>query len=864
MMNLGNASLKSVNSMFARGHLPYRDGALLTLTLGARPQLQHTLSKQSVAASDDYYSLSENGSDASERTTIVRYKTPPSQMRSADESQEVLQAEQAEQSTHPKVEKVTENLKRPDGIRIDTAKTVKMLPPEVGSPKTWKQSSSDVSPPTPGVDDTPYIQFAIDQLTRDEELLGRSRPHPGAAPTEDSFSERRLTRDGESVIQPEQERVQAQVQEREEQAFEQEQFPSAEEYAVAERQLNPILEHANEPRFGQDTIQEITETEDLRDLEPERTSKSGKIDGMMHKRLTSPATNNILLPAEPQYDEYRYPKLDFVPGPLRFLPILLIILYCCALIVLLIYCSFYAAKHDGLLSYDGVGTARYFLFEFLPQMLASIIVIWLLVIQTAIQRVLPFSVLASESATHHPAALNDITLFSANFLIPNLSLFKHGEPVLGAASIVFWMNLFTIPLASSVFQTRFFTDIVPAGVWIWTTVQPVAWTLLALYVFLIIALIMVYLRFALQPTGLKWDPVSLADIVVLLQGSNLLSAFNRLGNANQQQLRNSRLGYWSTSARPGDIFYGIGEDHAPVPRYHLEKGKAQAQPPEEGLQAAFDIEAQRPLSVKERYQFIPWFLRDVWVVVWLVIAYLLVVAFLVASFFHRAVETGFLPLLPSPTTSLGFSPSDFLYSFIPSLIGLILFLLWQPIDMYFRALQPFANIGSSRGASAENSLLLNYTACLPFEVSVRAALVGHYKVAWISFMSIVSIVLPILGGGIFTAQFFLTDGQVRTAAYIQAFYVLVAFVLLYALSLATIFPTRKRYLPHNVNTLSDIIGYVGHRGLVGDDAFREIRSKIDLVTKLLAGEGGRGSGPFMLRDSAEGWRIERLPGKRWS
>ena len=30
----------------------------------------------------------------------------------------------------------------------------------------------EISPTTPGVDDTPYIRFAIDQLTRDEELLG--------------------------------------------------------------------------------------------------------------------------------------------------------------------------------------------------------------------------------------------------------------------------------------------------------------------------------------------------------------------------------------------------------------------------------------------------------------------------------------------------------------------------------------------------------------------------------------------------------------------------------------------------------------------------------------------------------------------
>jgi len=41
--------------------------------------------------------------------------------------------------------------------------------------KAWKSSRAEVSPPTPGVDDTPYIQFAIDQLTRDEELTGKRR-----------------------------------------------------------------------------------------------------------------------------------------------------------------------------------------------------------------------------------------------------------------------------------------------------------------------------------------------------------------------------------------------------------------------------------------------------------------------------------------------------------------------------------------------------------------------------------------------------------------------------------------------------------------------------------------------------------------
>lgn len=35
--------------------------------------------------------------------------------------------------------------------------------------------NDELGAPTPGVDDTPYIRFAIDQLTRDEELTGTRR-----------------------------------------------------------------------------------------------------------------------------------------------------------------------------------------------------------------------------------------------------------------------------------------------------------------------------------------------------------------------------------------------------------------------------------------------------------------------------------------------------------------------------------------------------------------------------------------------------------------------------------------------------------------------------------------------------------------
>src|SRR6201999_2779432 len=145
------------------------------------------------------------------------------------------------------------------------------------------------------------------------------------------------------------------------------------------------------------------------------------------------------------------------------------------------------------------------------------------------------------------------------------------------------------------------------------------------------------------------------------------------------------------------------------------KSQEAPQPHESG-----DIEAQR-LSYGSafarnihspfiRYRWTPWFLRDSTVLAWIVAAVLLVIAFLVVSFVNHAVEGGFDPRLPSLTNSSGFSPANFLYSFIPTLLGMFLFLAWQPIDMYSRAVQPFRNLSQPTGAAARHSLLLSYPA----------------------------------------------------------------------------------------------------------------------------------------------------------
>ena len=774
----------------------------------SQPQLVHSHSKQSIVASDDYYSLGSDESSSDDRTIVRHYETPPMHMRSKDASRDALHSDAKEsEATIPTIRPV----KHKDPTDEELAVGLQNGEHKIKRKPVSSDSSSEgtvirrpidgFSPPTPGVDNTPYIQFAIDQLTRHEEVADQ---HSG---TESPYR-----------------------------------APSEAVASYPERAQRPQRQRPDPTWRRQD--------------EP-------------------PADNeSILLPAEPVANDFRHPKLNYKPCLLRLLPLGSLIVCCLLMIAGLLFCAIWPTSHDGLWQYDGVSTGRYFVFQYLPTILASIIVVWLLAVQCAISRIFPFLVLSSGSSKPNSGVLHDAAIFPTNYMIPNLTFFRHGEPLLGISSIIFWLSLFTVPLQSCLFQTRYYSS---NTIWRWTTVVPVTWTLFGLYLLLTFALLLVVIRITCRrTTGLKWDPISLADILVLFHRSNFLSDFQR----SEVEGRHSpyfsakylRLGYWQTS-KHSDAFYGVGEENLPTQRYSLDRGKMipvtdlsntdlEAQRLEK--RATIDTLQQDVHNPDMRGRWLPWFLRDGPVLAWTLVAIALMIAFIVVSFVNRAVERGFDPQLPAPTTSQGFSPADFLYSFIPSLIGMILFLIWQPIDMYFRALQPFASLANHRGCSAEDSLLLDYTSRRPVEITLTATLDRNLKVAWISFISLMSITLPILAGGVFTAQFIVASQSVRIAADMSGYYALVVFVVIYALSFLVIWPARKRELPHDISTVGQLVSFVYQSPLLTDGMFREPRSKTDLVTKMvgrLTGEKGLskyGFGTFSGLDGREHLGIARL------
>ena len=547
-----------------------------------------------------------------------------------------------------------------------------------------------------------------------------------------------------------------------------------------------------------------------------------------------------------------------------------------------VFSTVWSSRHHGLWQYDDIGTSRYFVFQYLPQLLAIAIVIWLFVVVNALYRVLPFSMMHSERRAFTSDVLHTAALFPSNYMTPHSWCFQHGETTMGICLNIFWLCLFTVPLQSCLFQTRYFT--VGAGqVWRWTACQPIGWVLFVLYLLLILALVLLLLKLRRDPSGLRWDPRSLADILVLFQRSNVLSNLYgtevRSGISTAVLPKKYTLRYWIAGKRSSEIFHGIEESRAPLRGFRHHRGSDEKQSNTKAPQnSLFELESQQPLktstldslqkdvhSPRIRFQWLPWFLKDTFVVAWVVIAVVLMLAFVIVSFVNDAVRRGFKPLLPSPTDSQGYSPSDFLYSFIPCFIGMVLFLFWQPIDMYFRALEPFANLsGSTRGSPADQSLLLDYTACLPVEVTIKAALAGHYKVAWISFISLLSATLPVLSGGVFTAQYFVPSQEVRMAASMPGYYALVVFVIIYNLSFLVIWPTKKRRLPHDIRTLGQLLSFVYESRLLNDVAFWQPRSKVDLVTRLLGtltrdkGSSKYAFGVYMGRDGREHLGIDRL------
>ncbi len=780
----------------------------LTTNTDSRPQIQRVLTSERPITplnvrleADRSPSFSSTISDP---TTVVRWQTPPSRRHTPQQrSEDTLRSQATAHSEATlRAEGYRHSIGANDGAYASNTPLVVRFDEEQilsneaeASKREGKMDvlSMDSSPPTP-IDDTPYIRFAIDQLTRDQDVRPNQRHSTPASSGSDFYPVERIVPDnGLGYMSAEQER----------------------------EAMRLVRKHRSSPAEGR--LFAFNATRPLSfDAQPSQANIPAP------RRSSDP---EIFIPVELPPNTHRYPDLTFVPTILRPLSILALSCLCLLMIAALMLCAIYSTYHDGLTAWiAGIYGGRYFVFSFLPQILAAFLFLYVQCVMATITRIMPFTLMAMDDTKSRTNAL---------FLgmLPRTMLWPRWDGIfsIDVANSFFWLSVFTIPLQGCLFSVMYVE-----GVWRWTAVQGVAWTLIAIYLLILIATAITGLFFFRRTTGLMWDPRSLADYFALLPRSNCLRDYpgtdvmrNKEDIRTKLALRSDRLGYWRTpnpNHKPG-IFYCIGEEGASTRQYTLQAGKLH----EKEVRTNSDIEKAELYSTNTRFRHIPWFLRDTFVVFWVVAALIFLIALFVVSFLpSTAIRKGFPPLVPVIPNSAGYAPANFLYSFVPSVIGMFLYLFFQPIDMAFRQLQPWRELARPNGATAEGSLLLDYPAALPFECSLKAFSNGHYRVAIISLLSTLFILIPVLAGGLF---FPLTTPAlvVRMIPNLPSFYIILTLLILYVLALLSIIPHRyEMHLPHSVDCLAEIFSFVYGSKILTDAAFSEPKSKADFLTKLMA------------------------------
>ncbi|KAI9163192.1 hypothetical protein HJFPF1_04791 [Paramyrothecium foliicola] len=679
---------------------------------------------------------------------------------------------------------------------------------------------------TPGVDDSPYILYAIEALTRDRN--GSGSRFPSGTTSDDYSVDHTVQRPvaETSVSQPPVAQPNT--------AYFQDEPPRSQPAVTA-----PLLEHEDldEPLANY--------------YEPPRSSLGANAKAPSSDRW-APVTKEMRASIDPR--DRTHPPLTYKPRILRPFSMLILMTLCTLMIAGLVVSAVYTDRNDGLTPYPGtIYSGQYFLFRILPQILAAVILIYAQSIVTASLRILPFKALAKETGQERRLALFQ-SLYPKSLLWPQL----RGPWQFKIFSVAAWLALFTIPL-----QSTAFTCIYIQGEWVWGAVQGVAWTLVVIYAMLLLSTAILMAYWFGQWTGLLWDVRSIADLLPLLSRSNTMGTYRQghfaTGNRDSgMEMRDrwfDRLGYWQADSSPaGGIWYAIGTSATPYNQATNEKHQAIAK--RASYDASFDsrdvnIEAQLGRGGQK---YLPWCLRTGTVAAVVGVASVLLLVLLIVCFLPSTrLDAGFRPLLPARPDAAAFSPANFLFGFLPSALGMLLYILLQSLDQSVRVLQPWGELRKSDGSVAHKSILLDYAASLPLQVTVKAIRNRHFRVAAISLLGVLSIFIPILAGGVFMALT-VRDSDVRMFPNIPVLGVLLAFLFLYVGAWSLMLPRRDQFrLPHSVMSLAGIIDLCAAEDLTQDAAFQAVRSRQDL-------EGRLGIGREDPRDESV-WFLGLLPGR---
>lgn len=229
-----------------------------------------------------------------------------------------------------------------------------------------------------------------------------------------------------------------------------------------------------------------------------------------------------------------------------------------------------------------------------------------------------------------------------------------------------------------------------------------------------------------------------------------------------------------------------------------------------------DLVEQTPLIETEpglpHFYFIPWFLRPFYITIWVALLVAALSIALTLLIHDDILDYGFAPhasTIPSPV--LRTSSAAFLWSFFLSFAADQYRLLFRSIDIFYRLVQPYADLRHAK--FPPSSLTLDYTNSLPVIVTIKALRNKHWKVAFSSLVSLASSFMPALAANIFSPGVD-ADNVPRVYANKTPFFIVLAFTVLLIVATLVLVPDRSRYLPHDIEPLSDHISFLYQSSLL--------------------------------------------------
>ncbi|CZR65376.1 uncharacterized protein PAC_15276 [Phialocephala subalpina] len=509
----------------------------------------------------------------------------------------------------------------------------------------------------------------------------------------------------------------------------------------------------------------------------------------------------LISTANAKKDDKPYPKLDFKPWAIEtwFLGFtILVFLVCIGSISTMIILG-----HHQTGGYHVTKTSHHLAFRYVPPAIGTLTTVWWRTIISTLARMTPYMTMAGDYGNvRNPRRLQQLlqnAYAHAVFEPMDLtSVTARNDWLLFISLIVqFVIMIMIIPL-----KAVFIQIVADEPGWTVIVVPGVGYALIAIYSTLILVIIAIIASHWGRETGLKWDPVSLADQLSLVQGSNVLYILQglefALSKACTKELKKRspfygivRLGYWKHKTT-GKIWHGLA-----------------CIPPR--LETPLDYELQRVEDPENyRYFSVPFLLSDDLLSLYAV-GLTVIIALTITGLVNGRVERGINAIFSTWTLNksgvtvemLDNWAEGFRYRFLPVFCMTLGSALWIRADLFYRWTEPFARMDGMSDASL--NIFLDYPSVPPVVIT---------RVAAFSALALISIAPPIIATGVFIS----TPTPNGYTISIEPINFWTCFVLLnlYLIFLLIVRPPPNYRLPRSIRSIADVLTYCYASKLLDD------------------------------------------------